>query len=372
MTLFVVLAALMASAALALVLWPLYRARAEEGRAALVTALIVALVVPLAAFGLYRSLSNWSWEPAAVRMAAGGAHSIEEMVAGLESRLRRQPGDVEGWVMLGRSLVVLNRYPRAVEAYAQAYQLTGGRNIEALLGYAEALALADPSALQGRAGRLFEDALALEPQNPRALWYGGIAAFRAGGIAIARDRWAALVALDPPPEVKAILVERVADLDRQLGRAPASPAAPATAAAVAENAPRAVPPAAVPATEGRGGAPAGRPAAVTVRVRIAPQLAARVPANALLYVLARDPTQPGPPFAVKRLTGVPLPATVVLTEQDAMIPARTIATARQLLLVARYSASGTPIAASGDLYGEVPYDPGASKPLELLIDKTVP
>ena len=378
MTLFVVLAALMASAALALILWPLYRGRVEEGRAGLVTSLILALVVPLAAGGLYWVLSNWSWDAAAMKMAAGGTHSIEEMVAGLESRLRRQPDDVNGWIMLGRSQVVLNRYPRAVEAYERAYKLTDGRNIEALIGYAEALALVDPQALQGRAGQLIDAALALEPQNPRALWYGGIAALRTGKIALARDRWAKLVALDPPPEVKAVLIERVADLDRQLGRTPAGPPAPAPTTAAASGAAArlaATPPAATASSAplaGQGGAPAGRQGTVTVTVSIAPMLAARVPAGGPLFVLARDPTQPGPPFAVKRLTSVQLPTTVVLTEQDAMLPSRTIASARQLLIVARYSASGAPTAASGDLYGEVPYDLASGRLLKLVIDKTVP
>ena len=380
MNLFVVLAALMASASLALILWPLYRGRVEEGRAGLVTSLVVALVVPLAAFGLYRAFSNWNWDPAAMKLAAGGAQSIEEMVAGLESRLRRQPDDVKGWIMLGRSELVLNRYPRAVEAYEQAYRLTDGRNLDALIGYAEALALVDPQALQGRAGQLIEAALARDPQNPRALWYGGAAALRTGKIAVARDRWTALVALDPPPEVKAVLVQRVADLDRQLGRTPTGAPAP-TAAVTADGATRgaAAPPAttatSTPAAKaGQGGvaASAGRPGAATVTVSIAPALAARVPAGAPLFVLARDPTQPGPPFAVKRLAGVALPTTVVLTEQDAMLPSRTIATAHQLLIVARYSASGAPTAASGDLYGEVPYDLASGQPLSLVIDKTVP
>ncbi len=374
--LFVVLAALMASAALALILWPLYHGRVEEGRAGLVTSLIVALVVPLAAGGLYWVLSNWSWDPAAMKMAAGGTHSIEEMVAGLESRLRRHPDDVNGWIMLGRSQVVLNRYPRAVEAYEHAYKLTDGRNIEALIGYAEALALVDPQALQGRAGQLIDAALALEPQNPRALWYGGIAALRNGKIALARDRWAVLVALDPPPEVKAVLVERLADLDRQLGRTPAGTPVPTTAAARGAAARLArTPPVATASSAplaGQGGAPADRQGTVTVTVSIAPTLAARVPAGAPLFVLARDPTQPGPPFAVKRLTSVQLPTTVVLTEQDAMLPSRTIASARQLLIVARYSVSGAPTAASGDLYGEVPYELASGRPLNLVIDKTVP
>ena len=77
-------------------------------------------------------------------------------------------------------------------------------------------------------------------------------------------------------------------------------------------------------------------------------------------------------FAAKRFAGAALPLEVVLTEQDAMMPARTIKTAKQLVIVARFSASGMPQQARGDLYGEVTYDLAGGKPVDLLIDKQVP
>jgi hypothetical protein len=63
---------------------------------------------------------------------------------------------------------------------------------------------------------------------------------------------------------------------------------------------------------------------------------------------------------------------VVLTEQDAMMPGRTVKDAKQLTIVARFSASGMPQQASGDLYGEVAYDLASGKPMDLVIDKQVP
>ena len=63
---------------------------------------------------------------------------------------------------------------------------------------------------------------------------------------------------------------------------------------------------------------------------------------------------------------------VQITEQDAMMPTRTIKDAKQLVIVARFSASGMPTQASGDLYGEVPYDLKQGKAVDLLIDKQAP
>ena len=68
----------------------------------------------------------------------------------------------------------------------------------------------------------------------------------------------------------------------------------------------------------------------------------------------------------------PFPLDIVLTDADAMAEGRTVSTAKQLTIVARFSKSGMPTASSGDLYGEVRYDPASGRPVELTIDKTVP
>ena len=56
----------------------------------------------------------------------------------------------------------------------------GARNLEAVLGLGESLARTDEASLQGRAGRLFETALARGSNDPRAFWYGGIVALHTG------------------------------------------------------------------------------------------------------------------------------------------------------------------------------------------------
>ena len=374
MTTFIIIGAIMVSIALALLLWPLFRGRATDGPVALGAIAIVAVVLPLGAAALYRGVSNWEWDPAAQQAAAGGApHSIQEMIDKLEERLKAKPDDVDGWLMLGRTEFVRNDYKRSAAAFGEAYRASGGKNLEAVVGYGEALTVSDQSSLRGgKAAELFEDALKLDAQNPKALWYGGMAAAIGGKLDLARSRWIKLLGQDLPADIKAMLVERIREVDTQLGRKDDPELAKLASAIPPPPAAATMGPARPPAADGRGAAAASGPGTVTVHVKVSPALAGKIPPGAPLFVLARDPSQPGPPFGAKRFAGAALPMEVVLTEQDAMMPGRTIKDAKQLTIVARFSASGMPQQSSGDLYGEVAYDLASGKPVDLLIDKQVP
>ena len=363
MTAFLVLAALMASGAVALVSWPLLHAPAGETRVGRLPAIVLAILLPVTAGALYHLWSTYSWNPADLKT---GPVSVEEMVDRLERRLGRDPKDLEGWLMLGRSDVALNRYEKAVTAYEHAYNLSEGRDARAAAGLGEALALVDARAIDGRAAELFEQALRDDPSNPQALWYGGIVALHHRDGNLARERWMTLLKLGPPKEVAGMLAMRIAELDQQLGRPP-DPALAQLANGAAE-------PAAVPAANpapAQAASASGN--AVHVHVSIAPALKASVRPTDTLFVLARDPQAPGPPLAVKRFpAGQALPVDVELTAADAMIPARSIATVRQATIVARLSRAGQPLPSSGDLYGELNYDVTAGRGADLVIDRTVP
>ena len=103
-----------------------------------------------------------------------------------------------------------------------------------------------------------------------------------------------------------------------------------------------------------------------------------------LFILARDPAAGGPPLAVQRHSSADLPLTIELSERDAMIASRTIASVPRVQVVARLSRSGAPQAQSGDFYGEAEYEfasagaendnKGSSRAgtLNIIIDRTVP
>ena len=154
---------------------------------------------------------------------------LKRVAAQLQERLARQPDDVEGWKLLGRSATVLGDFPLARTAFGEAYTRTQGRDPEAVVGYAESLVLIDEREIDGHAAELFEQALEMAPDNPRALWYGGITAYRRGDLALAQQRWVELQNHELPAELRQVLAERLAELEQSQGKPIAKADAPVAA-----------------------------------------------------------------------------------------------------------------------------------------------
>jgi cytochrome c-type biogenesis protein CcmH len=348
---FVLLAAALTVAVVAAIAVPLLRrGPAGAGEPAHWSALAAAGLLVVGSAVLYVCWSNWPWQ------APAAADSPQTMVAHLARRLESNPQDRDGWLMLGRSYIVLKEYPLALRAFERADRLSGGRDAEALVGEAEALAMSDPTELDGRAGRLIERALALDPDAGKALLFGAALAARRGDLPLARARFAKLLGENPPANVRPFIEQQIVVLDQELTRR-------ADAAGVAG-------PAATPAPG--GGATAGAPAAASVRVRItlAPSLAAAY-GSAPLFVFVRDPARPGPPLAVKRLASE-FPQTVELTPGDSVMPGRAFAAGESVQVVARIARSGNPVGASGDPFGEAAYRVGKDGLIGVVIDHVVP
>ena len=367
MTAFIFLAAALAVLAVALVAWPLFRPRPDaKGKTVAASrgpALVVVFLVPAAAFALYFVLSDWPWDQPSQAQGRDNAASLAQVASQLEERLQREKGDSEGWKLLGRTYVMMGDFNKALAAYNQAFLLTSGTDVESMLGYAEARVLLNEGDFEGEAGQLFEQALAAEPGNPKALWYAGITAYRKQDLVTARARWATLRDLGGPPEILQILEQRIAEIDQQIGPPAAAVAGPAPVAATTPPPPPAVAqePSA-PMTDGGG---------IPLRIEVAPGLAAKVPPGATLFVLARSGTG-GPPLAALRRSTNELPLEITLTDENAMIPGASLTQVESLALVARVSLTGRPMASSGDLYGEVRYDPAGKGRIKLTIDKVVP
>src|SRR5580704_14642682 len=98
MNTFLVIAAVMAAIAAAAVAFPLIRDRQSR-----VLGAAVAVIVIGAAAGLYPLWSNWNWHAPAQAEAGAAGPDVAAMVAKLEKHLVDAPGDLSGWLMLGRS-----------------------------------------------------------------------------------------------------------------------------------------------------------------------------------------------------------------------------------------------------------------------------
>jgi len=269
------------------------------------------------------------------------------MVAQLARQLEHDPNDLNGWLMLGRSYAVLEEFPLAVRAYERADRLSGGKSAEALVGQAQALVLMDEDALDGRAARLIEQALVIEPNSGRALFFGALVAERHNDLPLARQRFMKLLAMNPPADVRPLLEQQVSAIDAKLAGGAAAAGGPAVSPAAGAS-----------------------PALVRLTVTLAPALAGNV-GQAPLFVFVRDPRQAGPPLAVKRLVSQ-FPQSVALGAADSMIPGRTLTDGQSVQVVARIARSGNPVGASGDPFGEVTYHIGHDGLVSLVIDRLTP
>ena len=115
--------------------------------------------------------------------------------------------------------------------------------------------------------------------------------------------------------------------------------------------------------------PAASDADVSVNIRIAPAIKARLTREAPLFVFAREPGGKGPPLAAKRLTSAAIGTQIHLSSADSMIPGRVLTKGSRVSITARVSFSGQPLPAAGDLYGELTYDVGRDGTRDLLIDR---
>lgn len=346
MTGFWISTALLIAVALATILWPLLR-RGERTTATTASIVGVVLGLPLSTLLLYPVVGGWQPDyvapaPKPVAESPAMPESVETAIEQLTARLEKQPDDLAGWLLLGRSFVSQQRFPEALEAYRQAYTLTAGKDPEAKLGYAEAMILVDQNTLVGEAGGLFEEVLKSLPNDPRALWYGGLAAAARGDAGTTIARWQKLLGLELPDRMRLIVQQQLAAMGGT-----ADPAPPATGDDSAS-------------------------VSIRVEVEIAPELAGRLEGTPTLFLIARDPGRPGPPLAVIRRMGANLPMSLIMDDSNVMLPGATLASSPELAITARLALGGEAMATAGDLYGEARFRPGnGSGPLTIIIDSIV-
>ena len=313
------------------------------------TALALAVTLPLAAALLYVVLGTpAALDPAARQGPQASAAEIEKMVATLAARLEKDPGNLEGWAMLGRSYLVTGRLADAAKAFDKAGPAMEA-STELMLQVAELSAELNEGRIEGRGRELLQRVLKAEPQNPQALVLAGTDAFFRQQYADAVRHWEAVLAQLPPgsPDAQNLTagIEKARSLQGE---------APAGARARAEAKPQAA---------------AGK--TVSGRVTLAPALAGKASPDDVVFIFARAAEGPRMPLAVVRTRVADLPQDFTLDDSMALSPEFKLSSAGTLRIEARVSKSGDATARPGDLRGESgPVQPGASK-LGIVIDTRV-
>ena len=159
------------------------------------------LAVPAIALGLYASLGSPHLPSKPFSEAQREAlklqdQTIEAAITGLKERLAKQPRDTEGWLLLGRSYIFLQRFTDAVTALKQAAAIQGGKpEINSML--AEAMVFEAQGQVTPDARSLFESVREKDSKNTAALYYLGMAEAQSGKPKEALATWEELAAITP-------------------------------------------------------------------------------------------------------------------------------------------------------------------------------
>jgi cytochrome c-type biogenesis protein CcmH len=301
---------------------------------------------------------------------------MDVLVERLAAKMAEHPDNLEGWVMLGRSYFAINQPAKALQALERAHGLAP-ENPEVIIAYAQAVAANAQGRLAGRPAELIAKALEIDPVSRTGRWLDGLRIYQAGDFEGAVSRWEALLAdLDPDSDEADELRAFIADARERA--APSSsadakdavPTPPDSSVSAQAPKPATTAPAIKAAEAEKSGDEGGR---LTVKVTLAEPLWKEADVNQTLFVYAKAVSGPPMPLAVKRLRTADLPVTVTLDDSMAMMPAMRLSAFPEVTVGARISASGQANPGSGDLEGEVsPVKPGASGPVEVVIDRVRP
>ena len=362
------------------------------------TAAVLGALVPLFALGVYGLKGNLialdpqarvaNAEPGAEVTMAQVEEMVEKLAKKLEGQAAPQPGDAQGWTMLARSYGFLQRFPEASRAYSRAIALDP-KNAQLLADHADILAALQGQQLGGEPTRLIEQALQIDPNNPKALALAGSAAFERKDFPAAITFWNKARQFVPADgEFAKALDGSIAEAKGAVqgaGAVAAGPSAGATAVASSAAAGVAsVGPAgtaatvttvagATTATGSSAATPAGISGAqITGRVSLAPALAARAAPTDTVFIFARAAEGPRMPLAILKRTVADLPITFTLDDSMAMSPQMKLSNFPLVVVGARISKSGNAMPQPGDLQGQAAPTKIGSSGIELLIDAVQP
>ena len=245
-----------------------------------------------------------------------------QLISAMQTNVYRHADDPDRWMRLSELFLSLEATPSAIEALSRAYRLSP-ENEEIATSYAQISFFANEGRLDANIRRVLQDVLVDNPQHEGAQMLMAMGEARSSNFDEAQgwiSRLRNSIAAKPGDHSRALasLDELSANINAQKAQA----------------------------AQG-----------VDVTVVVNSSLLPLVKGDDVLFVAIRD-VNGGPPFAAKRLPISVIKqgeANISLSDLDAMMPERTLASAReqktQLAVIARISHSGNAVAESGDLSG---------------------
>ncbi|MEI7531776.1 MAG: c-type cytochrome biogenesis protein CcmI [Betaproteobacteria bacterium] len=268
---------------------------------------------------------------------------IQDMVDKLAGKLKDNPNDKTGWLMLGRSYAALNQFQLAIDALKTALSLDPN-NVDIIADLADLIAFSQKN-IQGEPTILITRALKINPNHLKSLALAGSIAFDKADYSHAIELWEkALKQTESGSDLANGLLSSIAEAKTNAG--------------LNQKSTR---PASIPATNKLSGV-----------VQLASNLKDQVSPEDTLFIYAKATDGPKMPLAILKIQVKNLPYKFVLDDSLSMSPEFSLSKFSQFDVVGRVSKSGNAVIQSGDFFGELKNISLGSSQLLININKTQP
>lgn len=257
------------------------------------------------------------------------AGDMNALLDQLYQKLKAAPEKIEGWQLLARSAMNAQNYGLAEEAYSQIISLAQGQESNNLAPLYGLLAQAQYYAAEGKMSNEVKDSIAqafsMDKNELNALGLLAIDAFTNQRFAEAKKHWLTILEIYPDHPAYASIEAGIKRANAELG---------------------------VAVDEGLKNVADTSLPGVLVQVSLDPSIAERVSPDDVVYVVAKQVSgtavNKNIPLAVSRHRVADLPIAVMLDDSFAMAPIAKISMADTVVVVARVSKTGNPVAQKGD------------------------
>ncbi len=319
---------------------------------AFVSAVVIAVALPVCALSTYWALG----EPDGLNPQKTAADSekhpdLEAMAASLASKLETDSGNVQRWVMLGRTYRALDQYDKALDAYQKALKL--GADDDIALERVEILAQKNGGHFEGEPWRVIRQVLAKNARHYGGLLLAGSASYAGGDYKQAIHYWTQVREQLESDDQDAPGLDIALNKAREKLSMPAQNTLPAPATSAAD---------AVGFKQGQS---------ISGRVVLDAQWHSKVAPTDTVFIYALAANGERMPLAIKRSNVGSLPMDFVLDDSTAMDASRKLSMQDKVIVKVRVSKSGEAMPRPGDLMGSVGPVAVGTQHLKITINEQV-
>ena len=319
-----------------------------------VVSLILILIIPAFVFGVYNIVGS----PDVIEKLAFTSNisdtqnsneqlaSVDEMLNRVERRLLDNPDNIDDWLMLANSYLVLKRYPESIRAFENLYRLVGDEP-SLLFRYADALAMANSGTFTGKPAEMIKKALLLDPENTMGLWLAGLASYEEGKIKEAITHWEKVLPKLKDGSEEQKNIKKYLEFAYQNNNTPKE--------------------------ESNSEPINAKKYSIKLNIRLSPDFDdLDKNQKVFIYVKSEDETNNMPIIVLPKKVA-DLPLYVELDDSMAMLPSSKLSDYQSVRVIARVSKTGNAIASKGDPIGIIESVlTNSNETIELTINKIVP